>query len=380
MATRVTISPLDLDEVAALHVVLAGVRVLVVGDDPRVCASIAAVLSRANFHVMTSDDGEPAIALAQTARPDIAIVDFNMPTPGLEVVRRLKALYGAAIWVFVLTGEDDENVRTACFHAGADDVLGKPIQVVELRRRLLAASRAQQAYVESRLATERLDRRLAYGAEASAMLAHDLNNGLAVALSSLSFVHEGDQVTGDEADALETTLRTLRRMSGLVSNFVDIARFEDAAVKPACVSTNVCELLQIVGDVHKPNPGSTVTLEIDCALDRTAFFDPALIERVLHNLVGNASRYCKTGTIRLSATSWDPLSSSAVEISVFNTGMSISGEARSRLFLKYGKGSGGLRGFGLYFSRLACEAHGGSIECRDVSDGVCFAFRLPGRR
>jgi sensor histidine kinase regulating citrate/malate metabolism len=49
------------------------------------------------------------------------------------------------------------------------------------------------------------------------------------------------------------------------------------------------------------------------------------------------------------------------------------------LFLKYSKGSNGKRGFGLYFCRLACEAHNGRIVYRGKSDGPTFFIRLPGR-
>jgi signal transduction histidine kinase len=50
-----------------------------------------------------------------------------------------------------------------------------------------------------------------------------------------------------------------------------------------------------------------VTISIDCKADLMARFDPALVERVLHNLVGNAARYCNQGgTIAVSARRWSP--------------------------------------------------------------------------
>jgi signal transduction histidine kinase len=376
----VTISPpLDLDEVAALQTVVAGVRVLVVDDDARLRKAITRSLSRAAFHVLGAEDGVPAIALAETTAPDLALVDLHMPTPGTEVVRRLRELYGPGIWIAILSGPLDDATRAACFRAGADDVLTKPIPMVELQQRLHAASRSQQAYVEARLAAERLDRRLAYGTEAAAMLAHDLNNGLAVALSNIEFVRESDVLGGDEADALQSTLAALRRMSGLVSNFVDIARFEDAAVQPNCALVDVAPTLRAVVDVHRAGIAPTVELSLQCAPELRGYFDAPLVQRVLHNVVGNATRYCKNGTIRLSARASDPLDPTAVEIEVFNSGAPVPVEARSQLFLKYGKGPGRKRGLGLYFSRLACEAHGGSIEYRDVPAGAAFVIQLPGR-
>ncbi|HEY0191392.1 MAG TPA: response regulator, partial [Kofleriaceae bacterium] len=191
-----------------------GVRILVVDDDARVRRMVAGAMSRAGFHVFTADDGAPALTIAEQTPPDLAIVDFHMQTPGLDVVERLKRLHGAAIWVAVVTGRDDEAVREASFAAGADDVLIKPVTLPDLVRRMIAAARVQQAFVESRLARERADRLLTYGAEAAAMLAHDLNNGLAVALANMMYVQDVVKVGEDETQALNVTVSALRRMSG----------------------------------------------------------------------------------------------------------------------------------------------------------------------
>ena len=356
---------------------LPGVRVLVVDDDARIRRSTASALSRIGFHVITADDGGPALLIAEQTPPDLAIIDLNMPTYGLDVVRTLKARYGAAVWVAVLSGQDDEETRQECYLAGADDVLVKPAAVAEVRRRIIAAARMQQAFVEARLAREQIERRLAYGAEATALLAHDLNNGLAVALANMSHLEEAGKLTGDEADALGATVRALRKMSDLVSNFVDVARFEDAAVKPHCTQVEVLGLLEEVADTHRHNLDRRVAFEITCSRELTAWFDVALVERVLHNLVGNATRYCAVGgTIRLGA---ELDAERGVVITVANDGPPIPSELQTQLFAKYAKGKTGKRGFGLYFCRLACEAHGGSIGYRADSVGPTFIVKLPGR-
>jgi signal transduction histidine kinase len=356
-----------------------GTRILVVDDNPRVRRSTATALSRVGFHVMTAEDGMPAIKLAEQTAPDLALVDFDMPTPGLVVVRRLKELYGTAVWVAVLSGDDGEEMRTQCFDAGADDVLAKPALIPELHRRMIAAARTQRAFVESRLARERTDRLLAYGAEAAAMLAHDLNNGLAVALCNMDYLDAAvPAMDDDQAQAFIATRNALRRMSGLVANFVDIARFEDAAVKPQATECMVRPLIEQVVEVHAV--GCRVRVSIDCAADLTGYFDSALIERVLHNLIGNAVRYCHNqGQIRITASRSEATDPTSVEISVFNNGPAIEPEVEGSLFAKYARGSNGKRGFGLYFCRLACEAHNGRIVYRGKPDGATFSVRLPGR-
>jgi signal transduction histidine kinase len=357
----------------------SGVRVLVVDDDVVICRQMAAGLSSAGYQVVTAHDGARALAQAEETPPDLAIVDLEMPgTNGLDVIRRLKQMFGPAVHIVVMTGHDDEASHAEAFDAGTDDFVVKPTGMSELKRRLAAATRNHRAFVEVRVAKEAADRRMAYGAEASALLAHDLNNGLAVALSNLQFLRDVLTLDADESDALDTTVRSLRRMSSLVANFVDIARFEDAAVKPMVAQIPVHQVLQPVLEVSASSLARGVTIEIDCETDLMARFDPALVERVLHNLVGNAARYCNPGgSITVIARRWNDEDS--VEISVTNSGPQIPETIRPQLFGKYVRGGGGKRGMGLYFCRLVAEAHGGRIDYEASEIGPRFAVRLPGR-
>ena len=115
-------------------------RVLVVDDDPLVRRAISVVLDRGGFDVQSANDAAPALEIADGWTPDIAVVDYNMPTSGLALVRELKSRLGENVFVAVLTGQDDEEMRERCHAGGADAVLIKPIAPVELRRRLTAAA------------------------------------------------------------------------------------------------------------------------------------------------------------------------------------------------------------------------------------------------
>lgn len=120
-------------------------RVLVVDDDDGIRRAIASALGRSGFDVQTANDGAPALRLCEVTTPDIVVVDYNMPTAGLAVVRSLKQRHGCAVFVAVLTGDDDPETRELCRKAGADAVLLKPISPSELRRVLTAAALALDA-------------------------------------------------------------------------------------------------------------------------------------------------------------------------------------------------------------------------------------------
>lgn len=356
----------------------SGGRVLVVDDDEQICRQLAAGLASAGYQVVTAHDGGSAISQGEETPPDIAIVDLEMPTSGLDVIRHLKKLHGPAVHVIVMTGHDDERSRSDAFDAGTDDFIVKPTGLAEIKRRVGAALRSQRAFVDIRLAKEAADRRMTYGAEASALLAHDLNNSLAVSLSNLSYLAEELTLDADQNDAFASTLRSLRRMSGLVANFVDVGRFEDAAVKPMVATVLTRKLLESVYEVNLASLKQGVTFTVECAEDFESRFDVALIERVLHNLVGNAGRYCNpNGKIVVSAKRWNDEGS--CELAVTNTGPQVPDSIRNTLFGKYVRGGNGKRGMGLYFCRLVAEAHGGRIDYEAAPLGPSFVVRLPGR-
>lgn len=349
-----------------------------VDDDEHICRQLASGLATAGYQVVTAHDGAGAMHQGDETPPDIAIVDLEMPTSGLDVIRHLKKAHGNAIHVIVMTGHDDERSRSDAFDAGTDDFVVKPTGLSELKRRVAAALRSQRAFVEVRLAKEAADRRMTYGAEASALLAHDLNNSLAVSLSNLQYLSEEVTLEADQRDALISTLRSLRRMSGLVANFVDVARFEDAAVKPIVAPARVRKLLESVLDVNLAAAKQGVRFDVVCDENLECRFDVALVERVLHNLVGNASRYCNPGgSVIVSCTPWNELGS--CQLAVTNTGPQVPENIRHNLFGKYVRGGGGKRGMGLYFCRLVAEAHGGRIDYEAADVGPSFVVRLPGR-
>lgn len=115
-------------------------KILVVDDDKMLCRAVAKVLAKSGYDVRTANDAAPALAMTTDWTPDAALIDINMPTPGLELVAALRAKFGRALFVAMLTGEDRDGIREECQGRGADDVILKPCPPSELRRVLKAAA------------------------------------------------------------------------------------------------------------------------------------------------------------------------------------------------------------------------------------------------
>ena len=359
-------------------------RILLAEDQRSVRTFIARALRRHGFEVFEAADGLEAVECAKTSMPDLAIVDLRMPRmDGFEVVRTFKQAHGTALPVLVLSGMDEPEERVRAFEAGADDFIPKPVYMQELLKRVDAFERTRAAYREARQANERADRLRLFSAEAAALLAHDLNNGLSIANANLQYLQEQLRLEGEEHEAMAATTRALRRMIGLVRNFVDISRLEDAAIKPEPLDVNVHELLTSAAIIHDPRTGADGgrVIHVDAEQALMAHIDPVLVERVIHNLLNNATRYVNPGgTIGLRGHLVTAGDQRELHIGVGNTGTGIPTELRSNLFSKYRKGSDGKaqRGMGLYFCRMACEAHGGTIAvCDDSQYNTYFLIRLP---
>jgi two-component system, OmpR family, response regulator MprA len=116
-------------------------RVLVVDDDPAVRDSLRRSLAFEGYTVSTAADGEQALAAVAADRPDVVVLDLQMPVlGGLEACRRLRE-QGDDIPVLMLTARDATRDRVTGLDAGADDYLPKPFALEELLARLRALLR-----------------------------------------------------------------------------------------------------------------------------------------------------------------------------------------------------------------------------------------------
>ncbi len=121
-------------------------RILLVDDDPQVCSMMRQVLAREGFGVLVAADGPAALALVESERPDLVLLDLVMPgMDGMEVLRTLK---GRAtedfLPVILLTGLGDMDTRLRGLKLGADDYLTKPASPRELLARVDALLRIKR--------------------------------------------------------------------------------------------------------------------------------------------------------------------------------------------------------------------------------------------
>lgn len=179
----------------------------------------------------------------------------------------------------------------------------------------------------------------------------------------------------------EAILRNAERLFSLVTNMLNIARIESQTMKlnKTVFDLNV-KIQNVINDISQQtglNNDDKVKIEfvpiekVDIIADKEKIFE------VFANLVNNAIKFTKQGTITINLKREDKTNQATVTIK--DSGPGIDPEIIPHLFSKFKTKSEKGLGLGLYISKNIVEAHGGKIEAYNNpnSKGATFIVTLP---
>jgi two-component system OmpR family response regulator len=119
--------------------------VLVVDDESYITDLVATALRYEGFDVETAQDGRRALALVESFRPDVMVLDVMLPdVDGFQVQQRLIDR-GRRVPVLFLTARDATEDKVRGLTIGGDDYVTKPFSLEELIARIRAVLRRTQA-------------------------------------------------------------------------------------------------------------------------------------------------------------------------------------------------------------------------------------------
>jgi DNA-binding response OmpR family regulator len=117
---------------------------MVVDDEPELRALLGEYFGRHGYTVRPAADAAAARQLVQEQRPDLAILDINMPgETGLSLARWLRDAW-PSVAIVMLTTAGEAIDRIVGLELGADDYIGKPFELRELLARVRAVLRRAQ--------------------------------------------------------------------------------------------------------------------------------------------------------------------------------------------------------------------------------------------
>jgi two-component system, OmpR family, heavy metal sensor histidine kinase CusS len=219
----------------------------------------------------------------------------------------------------------------------------------------------------------------------AALVVHDLRSPLSAVQGCLTLMREEIGVEGMSvqlAQYLDDAEVLLGKALGLVSTILDVDELEDGILHALRTPVKVVEL------VERARAGSRAHFEVrqlrcdvDVDPELVVPLDRDLFARVTENLLDNATRYApRGGRCGITAT----VVHGTFELAIGNSGPPVPLVDREQIFGRYFQverrraSARANRGLGLYFCKLAVEAHGGTIHVEERGDlGAVFVVRVP---
>jgi signal transduction histidine kinase len=236
-------------------------------------------------------------------------------------------------------------------------------------------------------ANERLKELDQLKTEFVSLATHQIRGPLTAIRGYASLILEGDfgHVSDSLRDPIEKIMSSSRHLITTVQDFLDISRIEQGKMKYDMAIFDLRQLAHEVADELKPNiekAGLTLAFKADKDADYSVKGDASKIRQVVQNLIDNAQKYSKNGTVHVSLTKSSD--HKKVIISVKDNGIGIAAETIPKLFEKFTRAKDANKtnvigtGLGLYVAREMIKAHNGRIwvESEGEGKGATFSFEL----
>jgi signal transduction histidine kinase len=395
------------------------IRVLLVDDEPTQMDLMKLNLEEADptFTLTLAPTPADALKLLSDQTFDCIVSDFVMPKMnGIELCTEVKKT--RIIPFIIYTARGSEEVASAAFASGVDDyvrkepnlahyiVLARRIRhAVEKRRAEAVISAANKELTETNAGLQESNTELAMAREVVQEHANRLEglveNGKAKLRDSEERVRRLEQMNtisrigatvahdlrgplvaiSQAAEMAKSKMGLSDRMLGLIADnagrslqMIEAFREGTREIRVMKRMVNLSTLVkQAVEAMPKPE---NVTLEMHLGKRlNDVFVDPDLIRRVLDNLVRNSVEAMPEGGMLTVSARRDGVDA---VITVIDTGIGVSEENKKHLFEPLFTTKRGGYGLGLYFVRMAVDAHGGRVSFKSkLGEGATFTVRLP---
>jgi signal transduction histidine kinase len=223
--------------------------------------------------------------------------------------------------------------------------------------------------------------------------AHELRTPLQPILGLSEMLSNARNDPQQHGKFVEIIVRNAHKLENLAEDILDVTRIESGRLQLSMEMIDLYELVDsVVHDFQRFLPADgKVTMnyqklsdgrndEDGHGMSRLAILgDPERIAQVLSNLLRNALKFTKEGTINVRIGRNDSPSSSEAVVSISDSGQGIDPEVVHKLFEKFVSKSEKGTGLGLFISKSIVEAHGGKIWAENNKDvnGATFSFTLP---
>ncbi|MGY1802665.1 ATP-binding protein [Blastococcus sp. SYSU D00922] len=215
-------------------------------------------------------------------------------------------------------------------------------------------------------------------------VSHELRTPLTLLLGPIGDVLDDpdDPLPPGAQEQLQLAMRNGQRLQRLVNDLLDFASIEAGRANPVRVETDVATFTsELAGIFRAATERAGLRLTVDCPpLDRPAYVDPRMWEKVVVNLLANAVKYTFVGGIDVALHGDDD----GFRLTVADTGVGIVAEELPQLFQRFHRVAGATArtregtGIGLALVHELAALHGGTVSVTsEPGVGSTFTVALP---
>jgi signal transduction histidine kinase len=184
---------------------------------------------------------------------------------------------------------------------------------------------------------------------------------------------------------LDVIMRNAKRLQRLSGDILDVSKIESSLLRlsksPIDLNEKIKTVINDIENSYENGDKKNVKILFEPNEPITVFADKDRIYQVLSNLLNNAIKFTKNGTISISARLNHNTNNQDQEVivTITDTGSGIPVELMPKLFSKFVTSSNHGTGLGLFISKGIVAAHGGRIWAENNPNGVgaSFSFSLP---
>jgi two-component system, sensor histidine kinase and response regulator len=361
-------------------------KLLIVDDIIDNIRIIASLLKSKGILVTPATSGEQALGLAVAKKPDLILLDVQMPEmDGFEVCKKLKEnpLTKDIPVIFLTARTETEDIMKG-FNLGAIDYITKPINSDEVVARIkthLELKKSKDIISEQNKNLSELN---ATKDKFFSIIAHDLKNPISNFRDLTKVLVENFTNLSDNDKVEYLTMMNIssERLFALLENLLEWSRSQRGLIQFNPVQLdlnylidNVISLMVSAATKKEINIAKNVPDEISLIADVN------MLNTVIRNIVSNSIKFTEVkGCINIGAKNFD----NYVEIFIEDTGIGISAENISKLFnidsniSTLGTSNEKGTGIGLILCKEFVEKHNGKIWVEsEINKGTKFTFVIP---
>jgi signal transduction histidine kinase len=428
--------------------------ILIVDDVVQNLQVMGKMLDQAGYETTFATSGEQALERVKTAHPDLILLDLMMPgMNGIAVCKKLKTdAYFCQIPIIFLTASNEIDNLLEAFKTGAADYITKPFRPEEvlirietqltnqrLKKQIEEQNQQLQAEIEAHRRTEEKLQDAKQAAEAAnrfksaflANMSHELRTPLNAIFGFTQLMQNSSNLTLEQQKNLNIIRRSGEHLLNLINDILNLSKIEAGRITVNNTDFNLSNMLLEIEEMFRLRAiekGLDLDFVMSPHLPQLIVSDRLKLRQVLINLIGNAIKFTKSGSVMLRASvvsskesltidqedaaeedkgTWRQPDAESIQIQtsprhrsplsprplpsgqltlqfeISDTGVGIYPEEINKIFQPFVQSKAGIdagegTGLGLTISQRYIELLGGNLAVNSqVNVGTTFKFQIP---